>query len=266
MNCIVCIKQVPDTAKVKLDPKTHRLQRAGVENIMNPFDEHALEAALALRDAHGGTVTVLTMGPPQAEDVLRESIARGADRAVLVTDRTFGGADTLATSYTLAGAIRHLGGADVILCGKQAIDGDTAQVGPQIAEMLDLPQVTSVNRLACENGHLTVTREHEDGYETLTVALPALLTVTKNLNTPRYPSLMGKMKARKAPIETLTAAELNLDAERIGIKGSPTRVRRVYTPEVRTQGIIWQDLTPETAARQLQDILGLGGRKDGAQA
>lgn len=263
MNYIVCIKQVPDTAKVKLDPKTHRLQRAGVENIINPFDEHALEAALALRDAHGGTVIVLTMGPPQAEAVLRESIARGADRAVLVTDRAFGGADTLATSYTLAGAIRRLGGADVILCGKQAIDGDTAQVGSQIAEMLDMPQVTAVNRLALADGELTVTREHEDGYETLRVPTPALLTVTKNLNTSRYPSLMGKMKARKATIETLTAADLELDPERIGIKGSPTRVRRVYTPEVRTQGMIWNDLTPEAAARQLSDLLGLGARKDG---
>ncbi len=265
MNYIVCVKQVPDTAKVKLDPKTNRLQRAGVENIMNPFDEHALEAALALRDAHGGTVTVLTMGPPQAQDVLRDCIARGADRAVLVTDRAFGGADTLATSYTLAGAIRKLGGADLILCGKQAIDGDTAQVGPQIAEMLDIPQVTAVNRLEYTDGGLTVTREHEDGYETLKVALPALLTVTKNLNKPRYPSLMGKMKARKAEIETVTAAELELDPERIGIKGSPTRVRRVYTPDVRTQGMIWRDLEPHAAARQLRDVLSLGGRKDGAE-
>lgn len=241
MNILVCVKQVPDTAKVKLDPQTNRLQRAGVPNILNPFDEHAVEAALALRDEFGGRVTVLSMGPPQAADALRECLARGVDAAYLLSDRAFGGADTLATAYTLSTGIRHLGEFDLILCGKQAIDGDTAQVGSQIAEMLDIPQVSAAVKLSVKDGEATVVREHEDGYETLRVALPALITATKNLNTPRYPSIRGLLASRTAEIPILGAADIGADPERIGMKGSPTQVRRTRTPQARKQGMIIRD-------------------------
>lgn len=251
MNILVCVKQVPDTAKVKLDPQTNRLQRAGVPNILNPFDEHAVEAALALRDEFGGRVTVLSMGPPQATEALRECLARGVDAAYLLSDRAFGGADTLATAYTLRTGIQKLGTFDLILCGKQAIDGDTAQVGSQIAEMLDIPQVSAATELHVQDGVATVVREHEDGYETLRVALPALVTATKNLNTPRYPSVRGLLAARKAEIPVLSAADIDTDPERIGIKGSPTQVRRTRTPQVRKQGKIIQDRTADEAVAEL---------------
>ena len=258
MKILVCVKQVPDTSQVKIDPKTNRLQRSGVKNILNPFDAHALEAALMLREQYGGMVTVLTMGPPQAASMLRECIAKGADRAVLLTDRRFGGADTLATAYTLAAGIRKQGEFDVVICGKQAVDGDTAQVGSQIAEMLDIPQVTNVSHLEWQENQVLATREHEDGYEVLEVALPLLLTVGKSLNTPRYPSIKGLLQAKEAEIEMWGADDLDIEPERIGIQGSPTRVRRTFTPQLRQHGKIQQVENVEEAVADLWAYLQMG--------
>ncbi len=234
MEIIVCVKQVPDAKDVRLDPKTNTLAREGVEAIMNPFDRHALEEAVCLKEQLGGTVTVLTMGPPQAEAVLRESIACGADRGVLVSDRAFAGADTWATSYTLAKAIETIGQCDLILCGKQAIDGDTAQVGPGLAARMDLPYVTCVQKTRQASADsITVERMMDDGYDVVRLPLPALLTVVKDINEPRVPSLKGKMKAKKAEITALSAEGIGAKEECIGLAGSPTQVVRVFSPEPR---------------------------------
>ncbi len=235
MKILVCIKQVPDAREVRLDPETNTLNREGVESIMNPYDQHALEEAVAIREANGnGEVTVLTMGPPQAESMLREAISCGADRAVLVSDRSFAGADTWATAYTLAKAVWTLGEYDLFLCGKQAIDGDTAQVGPGLAMRLDIPFVTCVQKVreVSQTG-LTVERMMDDGFDIVELDFPALLTVVKDINEPRVPSLKGKMKAKKAKIETLTAEDIDADPACIGLPGSPTQVVKVFPPPQR---------------------------------
>jgi len=234
MKIIVCVKQVPDAKDVRLDPVTNTLAREGVESIMNPFDQHALEEAVRLKDKHGGEVTVVTMGPPQAEDMLRLAISCGADQAVLVSDRSFAGADTWATAYTLEHALKKIGDFDLILCGKQAIDGDTAQVGPGLATRLGIPYLTCVQKVreASETG-LVVERMMDDGYDVVAVDYPALLTVVKDINEPRVPSLKGKMKAKKAEIIKLSAEDINADPTCIGLPGSPTKVVNVFPPEAR---------------------------------
>jgi len=233
MKIVVCIKQVPDTAEVKLDKETNTLIRDGIPSIMNPYDRHALEAALQIRGDIGGTVTALSMGPPQAEEVLREAISLGADEGVLLTDRAFAGSDTLATSRALSAAIGALE-ADLILTGKQAIDGDTAQVGPEIAEFLDIPHVSYVRKiLSVEDGTIRVERLMDDGYDVVEAQTPVLMTAVKELNTPRLPSLRGKMAAKKAEIRKMTAEDLKLSDLDVGLRGSPTQVNRVFTPEVR---------------------------------
>jgi electron transfer flavoprotein beta subunit len=234
MKILVCVKQVPDAKDVRLDPVTNTLARDGVQSIMNPYDRHALEEAVRLKEAHGGAVTVLSMGPPQTETTLRDGIACGADEAVLVSDRAFAGADTWATTYTLAKAIEKVGGCDLILCGKQAIDGDTAQVGPGLAERLDIPYVTSVRKVTgCEPGLIRVERLMDDGYDEVELPLPALLTVVKEINEPRIASLKGKMRAKKAEIVMLTAADIGADPAAVGLQGSTTQVVRVFSPEAR---------------------------------
>ncbi|MCL1980912.1 MAG: electron transfer flavoprotein subunit beta/FixA family protein [Proteobacteria bacterium] len=234
MKILVCVKQVPDAKDVRLDPKTNTLAREGVESIMNPYDRHALEEAVAIKEKLGGGVTVVTMGPPQAEAVLREAIACGADEGVLVSDRAFAGSDTWATSYTLARAVETLGGFDLILCGKQAIDGDTAQVGPGLACRLNLPYVACVQKTRQVSAEaVEVERMMDDGYDVLRLPLPALLTVVKDINEPRVASLKGKMKAKKAEIQHLSAADIGADPQCIGLAGSPTQVVRVFSPEPR---------------------------------
>ncbi|MGI6657636.1 MAG: electron transfer flavoprotein subunit beta/FixA family protein [Desulfobulbus sp.] len=234
MNIIVCIKQVPDAKDVRLDPKTNTLAREGVESIMNPYDRHALEEGVAIKERVGGTVTALTMGPAQAESVLREAISCGADSGVLVSDRAFAGADTWATSYALFQAIRSLGEFDLVLCGKQAIDGDTAQVGPGLACRLNVPFVTCVQKTRqVDDSFIEVERMMDDGYDVLRLPLPALLTVVKDVNEPRVASLKGKMRAKKASIRTLSAADIDADPQCIGLAGSPTKVVRVFSPEPR---------------------------------
>ena len=234
MKIAVCVKQVPDAKDVRLDPETNTLAREGVQSIMNPYDQHALEEAVRLKEAHGGEVVVVTMGPPQAEDILRLAISCGADRAVLVSDRAFAGADTWATSYTLEQAIKVIGDFDLILCGKQAIDGDTAQVGPGLAMRLDIPYTTCVQKIR-ESGasSLVVERMMDDGYDVVQITVPALLSVVKDINEPRVPSLKGKMRAKKAVITVLGAADINADSDCIGLPGSPTQVVNVFPPPAR---------------------------------
>lgn len=234
MKILVCVKQVPDAKDVRLDPKTNTLAREGVEAIMNPYDRHALEEAVAIKEQQGGSVTVLTMGPPQAEVMLREAIACGADESVLVSDRAFAGADTWATSYTLAKAAQTLGGFDLIFCGKQAIDGDTAQVGPGLARRLNIPFATCIQKTRQITGHsIEVERMMDDGFDVLRLPLPSLLTVVKDINEPRVASLKGKMKAKKAVIRTLNATDIGAEPQCIGLAGSPTKVVRVFSPEPR---------------------------------
>lgn len=234
MQILVCVKQVPDARDVRLDPVTNTLAREGVESIMNPYDRHALEEAVAIKELQGGTVTVITMGPPQAEVVLREAIACGADKGVLVSDRAFAGADTWATSYTLARAAQALGSFDLILCGKQAIDGDTAQVGPGLACRLRLPYAACVQKTRTISADcIEVERMMDDGFDVIRLPLPALMTVVKDINEPRVASLKGKMKAKNAEIQRYTAAEIGADPQYIGLAGSPTKVVRVFSPEAR---------------------------------
>lgn len=251
MEIIVCVKQVPDTTEVKIDPQTNTLIRQGVPSIVNPFDKNALEEALKLKEKHGGQVTVISMGPPQAAEALKECIAMGADEAVLLSDRAFGGADTLATSRTLAAGIKKLGNFDVILCGKQAIDGDTAQVGPELAEHLAISQLTYVSKLDITDGVVRVEREHEEGYEVIETTLPVLISVVKSINEPRYASIKGRMKANRKEVPVWTAADVDVNLDEIGLKGSPTQVRRIFTPQQRVQGEIIQEDTARAAVTRL---------------
>lgn len=234
---MVCIKQVPDTTEVRIDPEKGTLIREGVPSIVNPFDEYAVEAALRIKEELGGKVTVITMGPTQAVEALRKCVAMGADEAVLVSDRAFAGSDTWATSYTIAGAIKALGGFDLILCGKQAIDGDTAQVGPGIAEHLGISQVTYVQRvLSVREDAAEVERSFESGYEVIETPLPAVMTIDKSANEPRLPSMMGTMKALKKEIPTLSAGDIDAREDLLGMEGSPTRVKSTFTPQPRKGG------------------------------
>ncbi|MGE5279966.1 MAG: electron transfer flavoprotein subunit beta/FixA family protein [Deltaproteobacteria bacterium] len=238
---IVCIKQVPDTTDVQINPETNTLVREGVASIINPFDMYAIEEAVRLKERTGGTATVITMGPPQAEAALREALSMGFDEAVLVSDRAFAGSDTLATSYTLAQAVRKLGAFSMILCGKQASDGDTAQVGPGISTHLEIPQVTYVKKIEeIRDGMARVERMTEEGFEILETPLPCLLTVVKEINEPRIPSLKGKMRAKSAKIQMFTAQNLDCDETHLGLKGSPTQVIRIFSPERRKGGEILQ--------------------------
>ncbi len=255
MRIAVAVKQVPDTAEVRIDPERGTLIREGVPSILNPFDEYALEEAFRWRDELGGTVVVITMGPPWAESVLREAVAMGADEALLISDRAFAGADTWATSHTLAAAVTKLGDVDLVITGKQAIDGDTAQTGPSIAASLDWPQITFVGKVrSIEDGHILAERYVEGGIEVVRSSLPAVVTILKDANTPRLPSLRGKMKARKLEIPTWGIDDLGLDPAETGLDGSPTRVVTISTPETSSDGEMHRG-TPEELAAVLADLL-----------
>lgn len=246
MKIVVCIKQVPDTHEVKIDPVKGTLIRDGIPSIMNPDDKNALEEALRIKDQLGAHVTVVTMGPPQAEKILREAYSMGADEAVLLTDRAFAGADTLATSLALAKILEKIG-YDLIFAGRQAIDGDTAQVGPEIAEHLDIPQVTYVQEVKVEGNQITVKRALEEGYEVIKIQLPCLLTAIKELNEPRYPKLKNILMASKKTITTMTADDLDVDKTLLGLKGSPTKVKKTFTRPLKgnSEKVL---LPPEEAA------------------
>lgn len=235
MNIVVCLKQVPDTTEVKIDPKTGTLIRDGVPSIINPDDKNALEEALTLKENAGGKVIVISMGPPQAEKALREAIAMGADEAILISDRAFAGADTLATSNALAGALRKLD-YDIVFAGRQAIDGDTAQVGPEIAEHLNIPQVTYVEKVQINGNSLKVQRAWEDGYEIIEVKTPVLLTAIKELNEPRYMHMANIFDTFKKEVKVWSAADIDVDKSLLGLSGSPTKVKKSMTKEAKGQG------------------------------
>lgn len=239
MNIIVCIKQVPNTIQVRINPETNTLMREGVECVINPFDMYAIEEGVRLKEKHGGKVTVISMGPPQAEMALREALSLGADEAVLLSDRYFAGSDTWATSYVISQAIKKIADYQMVICGKQASDGDTAQVGPGISTFLDVPQVTYVKKIEeIKENAARVERMLEEGYEIIETPLPCVLTVVKEINEPRLPSLKGKMKAKKAEIIKWNAEDLNCDFDKIGLDGSPTRVVKIFTPAQRKGGEI----------------------------
>lgn len=247
MRIIVCIKQVPDSGEVRFDKETHTMIREGLPSIINPFDENAIEAALQLKEQHGGEVIIISMGPPQVVEQLRHTIAMGADQAILLSDRRFALADTLATAYTLSTAIKKIGNYDLILFGKQAIDGDTAQVGPGVAEMLGLPQITYVRKVKIEDGKIIAETVLEDSYELVEAALPAALTIVKEMNEPRHPSLRGALKAKKAEIPIWTPDDINADPNRIGKTGSPTNVIRTFSPEPRGESELLSGIPDEIA-------------------
>ena len=238
MTIIVCIKQVPDTNNVRINPETNTLIREGVASIINPFDMYAIEEAVRLKERLGGVKTiVLSMGPPQAEDALREALSLGIDEAILVCDRAFAGSDTWATSYTLSKAIEKIDEYSLIICGKQAADGDTAQVGPGIAAHLDLPQVTYVKKIEeIDEKRAKVESLTEEGYEIIETPLPAIITVVKEINTPRLPSLKGKIRSKSAKITKWSAKDLDVENDCLGLNGSPTRVVKIFTPEPRKGG------------------------------
>ena len=253
MNIIVCINQVPDTQDIRINPETNTLMREGVQSIVNPFDMYAIEEALRIKEKLGGKITVICMGPKQAEEAMREAVSMGVDEMVLMSDRAFAGSDTWATSYTLAKGIQKLGKFDLIICGKQAIDGDTAQVGPGIAATLDIPQVTYVKKTEeIKENMARFERMTEEGFEVIETPLPCLITVVKEINIPRLPSLKGKIRAKQAPVITLTAKDIDAEPEKLGLKGSPTVVKKVFTPPKRTGGQILQGDTNEVVNKLVE--------------
>jgi electron transfer flavoprotein alpha/beta subunit len=257
VNIIVCIKQVPDTAEVKINPETGTLIREGVPSIVNPFDMHAIEAALQIKERGGGKITVLTMGPPQAESALREALSMGADEALLLSDRAFAGSDTWATSYVLSKAISKLN-PDIIICGKQAIDGDTAQVGPEVAEFLNIPHISYVRKIDdITQSSIRIQRLMDEGYDVVESSLPMLMTVVKELNEPRLPSLKGKMAAKKAEIKKWSFSDIQADENKLGIKGSPTQVKNVFAPELRKDRKMLEGTPEEQVDALIQELRGI---------
>ncbi len=250
MKIVVCIKQVPDTNEVRIDPVTNTLIRDGVPSIINPDDKAGIEAALRLKEQYGGEVTVLTMGPPQAKMALKEAYAMGADKVVLLTSRAFAGADTLATSGTLAAALKNFKDVDLIITGRQAIDGDTAQVGPQIAEQLGLPQVSYTEDIEKVDDGLIIKRHFEDGFQKVKIKFPCVITALQELNEARYMSVRGVLDAhRELEIETWTEKDITIDPEKLGLKGSPTKVQKSFTKPAKEPGEVYEGTPKELAER-----------------
>jgi electron transfer flavoprotein beta subunit len=236
MNIIVLVKQVPDTSEVKINRETNTLIRDGVPSIINPFDMYAIEEALRLREKHGGKVTAVTMGPPQAAEALKEAVSLGVDEVVLLSDRAFAGADTWATSYALSQGIKKIAEYDLIIAGKQAIDGDTAQVGPETADMLGIPFVAYIKKIEqIEGKKMLAERLMDEGYDVVETSLPALITVVKEINQPRVPSLKGKIKAKSLKVTSWNAKDISADDGKCGLKGSPTKVVKIFPPVARGQ-------------------------------
>ncbi len=256
MNIIVCIKQVPETTEVDFDEETGRLKREGVAAVINPFDEYAIEEGIRIREKHGGTVKTLAMGPPWAEEALRDAIAMGADEGYLATDRAFAGADTWATSLTLAECVKKMGGGDIIICGLKTTDGDTGQTGPEMAEHLGLPHVSYVSEIIEINeDRISLRRNLDDGVETLEAPLPIVITVSKDINQPRLATLRGRLKAKKAEIKQIPNTDLGLEPQEIGLDGSFTRVVKIFTPEPPPGGEVVEGSPEELAERLFQKLM-----------
>jgi electron transfer flavoprotein beta subunit len=248
---------VPDTAEIRINPETNTLMREGVPSIINPFDLHAIEAAIRIKEETGGKVTALTMGPPQAETALREAVSMGVDEVVLLSDRAFAGSDTWATSYTLAKAINKLG-ADIVFCGKQAIDGDTAQVGPETAEFLNIPHISYIRKIEeVSDSSIRVQRMMDEGYDVVESSLPVLLTVVKELNQPRMPSLRGKMAAKKAEIKKMGMADIEAEEDNLGLKGSPTQVKNIFAPETKAERKMIEGTAEEQVEKLVKELRGI---------
>jgi len=263
MNILVAIKQVPETSKVKMDPVTGTMIREGVESIINPLDLYALEVAIGLAGRTQGKTTALSMGPAKAEEALREAIAMGCDGGVLLCHRDFAGSDTWATSYALSRAAATIGGWDLLLCGERATDGDTAQVGPGMAAWLDVPVATYVSGIVeCRQKSIVVRRLVEDGYETLEVDLPCVLTVVKEIASPRLPTLRGKQKAKNAAIPVWGPSEIGADPSALGLKGSPTRVVKVESPKITRHGDIRVPRDPADMEKALDDLVAFLAKRD----
>jgi len=261
MNIVVCIKQVPDTTDIKINPETNTLIREGVESIINPFDLYAIEEAVRLKETYtDSTVTAITMGPLQAETALREAVSLGVDNIILLSDRKFAGSDTFATSLTLAAAVRKLGNVDLIFFGQQAIDGDTAQVGPGVAAHLDIEQICFVAKIeSIEGNKIVVKRLMEDGYDTLSTELPLCVSVVKEINTPRLPSLRGKKAAKTVEMTVWNASDLDLDEKVTGLNGSPTQVVKIFSPQLAKDGKKYEVPADEAAdiiVKTLKEIRG----------
>jgi electron transfer flavoprotein alpha/beta subunit len=260
MHTIVCIKQVPATSEMKWDPKTGTLVREGAEGVLNLTDKHALEAALQLKEQHGGHSTALSMGPPQAEEALREALSMGIDRAILLSDKAFAGADTLSTAYSLSLAAKKIGSYDLILCGKESSDGMTAQVGPQVAEFLDLPQLTCATDITLEDTSVRIKQKIEDGFRILEAPLPAVITVERQINQPRIPTMDTIMEAfRSKEVAVWTAGDLEGDPGLLGLEGSPTQSRAVYTKHVKKGEVTILEGEPYDVAGKLIEVLRLKG-------
>jgi electron transfer flavoprotein beta subunit len=261
LKIIVCIKQVPETQEVRLDPETHTLKREGIKSIINPFDLYAVEEGLRIKESQGGAVTLLTMGPPQAEEALREALGYGADGAVLLSDRAFAGADTWATALTLARAIEKMGGADLIFTGKQAIDGDTAQVGPMLATIMGIPYVAWARKVTfTDEKTIEVERLLDHGYDAVEAELPAVISVVKEINDPRVPSFKAKLKAKKEAIPVWGMADVGVNPEEVGLTGSFTQVVKVFPPPPRGASEVWEGSPPELATRVWTRLKELGRR------
>jgi len=261
MNIIVCVKQVPDTLEVSVDAETNTLIREGIDGVINPFDLYAVEEALRLKEQYGGVVTVLSMGPAQVIETLRQAMCLGAERGILLSDIGFAGADTLATSYTLARAVKKIGHFDLIICGRQAVDGDTAHVGPSLAEKLGVAHISCVIKInEVTNEYMITERMTDAAIEKVKLSLPGLITVTKGINEPRLPSLRGKIKAARDEIEVWSAHDIGADESKIGLKGSPTRVVKITTPEHHRagqilEGSVGQQVTNLVSKLQQAEIL-----------
>ena len=255
MKIVVCIKQVPEISEVMIDPETNTLIREGIPLIINPFDENALEEGLQIKEKHSGEVIAITMGPSQAEEALRKCLAMGADAAILISDKNFAGSDTLATAYTLSVVIKQLK-PDLVICGKQAIDGDTAQVGPELAEQLRIPQITYVKKVEIlkDEKSIILHRETDDGYEIIQSKLPVLITVLKMINEPRYPGIRGIVAAKKKVIKVINANDLKINSDRLGAHGSPTKVINVFSPHLQQEGKLLK-LEPKDASQEIINFL-----------
>jgi electron transfer flavoprotein beta subunit len=252
VKIIVCIKQVPDPEHARMDKESGTVVREGVELMINPFDLYAVEEGLRLKEKMGGEVIAISMGPPQAEAALKEVIGMGVDRGILLTSRDFAGADTWATSYTLARACDRIGDFDIIICGKQAIDGDTAQVGPGVAAKLGIPQITFVRKIdEISKDKIKAERLVEGGYEVISSPLPLLITVVKEINEPRLPTLKGRLNAKKAVIEKWGPEDIGAEKDKIGINGSPTKVDEIFTPDLSKDGKIFTSDQLEEAAAEI---------------